>query len=71
MLAFASPVVTGFAKTEFPGSFISVSSPTAFTLVFHMFLKVKSLPYERAKRLVDLHKLDDIKKSREAVWWSR
>ncbi|CAE7675124.1 unnamed protein product [Symbiodinium sp. KB8] len=27
---------------------------------------VKSLPYERAKRLVDLHKLDDIKKSREA-----
>ena len=32
---------------------------------------VKSLPYERAKRLVDLHKLDDITKSRQAVWWSR
>ena len=30
-------------------------------------LVVKSLPYERAKRLVDLHKLDDITKSRQAL----
>ena len=29
MLAFASPVATGFAKSKFPGSFLSVSSHTS------------------------------------------